>query len=381
MVDALIKIHLNKYEANGVELIMGGGSFVGPRTIEVALNEGGHRTLRGKKVIINTGSRARLDDLPGLSESRPLTHVEALVLDQVPEHLLVLGGGYVGLELAQAMRRFGSQVTIVERNDRLTHREDPDVSEGLHKLFHDEGIAIRTNATITQVEGLSGQLVRLLGTNSDGSEFVLEGSHLLVASGRTPNTNDIGLEKAAVELTDRGFVKVNVRLETTAEGVWATGDCAGSPHFTHISYDDFRIVRDNLAGGQRVTTGRQVPYCMFTDPQLARVGLNETEAQQQGIDYRLTKLPMTAALRTLTISEPRGFMKVLFETDSDRILGFTAFGAEAGELLPVVQLAMSTGLPYTALRDLVIAHPTMSEGLTALFAEVPVRADSMHEVV
>ena len=268
------------------------------------------------------------------------------------------------------MRRFGSRVTIIERNDRLAHREDPDISEALEELCQDEGIEVVTGAHITHVEGKSGQRVQLHGTRA-GAEITLEGTHLLVASGRKPNTEHIGLESAGVELTDRGYVKVNERLQTTAPGVWAIGDCAGSPHFTHISFDDFRIVRDNIAGKDRVTTGRQVPFCMFTDPEFARIGLSETEAKAQGIAYRLAKIPMVAVLRTRTLSETRGFMKALVDTKSDRILGFTVFGVEAGEIMGAVQIAMLAGLPYTALRDAVLTHPTMLEGMISLFSAVP----------
>jgi len=214
--------------------------------------------------VINTGSRARIDDTPGLSESRPLTHVEALDLDHLPEHLIVLGGGYVGLELAQAFRRFGSRVTVVERNGSLIHREDPDVTEAIERLFRDEGIEVLTGTAVLRVEGRSGQSVRLRAACG-----AIGGTHLLVAGGRIPNTDGIGLEEAGVETDERGHVKVNERLQTTAKDVWAVGDCAGSPYFTHIGVDDFRVVLDNLSGGNRVTTGRQVPFCLFTDPELA----------------------------------------------------------------------------------------------------------------
>ena len=374
MVEELVQIHRHLYETSGAELIIGHGRFVGPKTLEVALADGGQRTLRGELVVVSTGSRASVEAVPGLREARPLTHVEALELGEVPEHLLVLGGGYVGLELAQAMRRFGSQVTIIDRNDRLMHREDADFSEALEALCRDEGITVCTSAKITQVEGVSGQLVRLKGRAGDGSDLHLEGTHLLVASGRTPNTAGIGLEEAGVALTKQGYVQVNESLQTTAPGVWAVGDCAGSPQFTHIASDDAEVVQDSAAGGKRVTTGRQVPFCMFTDPEFARVGLSETEAEQQGIPYRLAKLPMAMVLRTRTISEPRGFLKALVAADSDLILGFAAFGAGVGELLPVVQLAMSGGLPYTALRGLIVAHPTMGEAIPALFAAVPAKA-------
>jgi pyruvate/2-oxoglutarate dehydrogenase complex dihydrolipoamide dehydrogenase (E3) component len=370
MVDGLVQLHLANFKSSGAELIMGSGRFVAPRTIEVALLDGGTRVLRGAKVVIGTGTRAAIDPVPGLLEAKPMTHIEALELDYVPVHLLVLGGGYIGLELAQAMRRFGSRVTVLDRNSRLAHREDEDVSAGLEELFADEGIELMLDSRIQSVEGMSGGTVKLHITQA-GSEKILEGTDLLVATGRAPNTQNIGLELAGVELTDRGYVKVNERLETTAPGVYALGDCAGSPQFTHIGYDDFRVVRDALLGTPRTTTGRQVPSCMFTDPELARIGLSETEAKRQNISYRLAKIPMLADLRTRTLSETRGFMKVLIDVKSDRILGFTAFGVEAGEIMASVQVAMIAGLPYTALRDAVLTHPTLVEGLISLFNAVP----------
>ena len=371
MVEGLVDMHLANFKASGAELLIGSGRFIGPKTIEVALADGGTRVLRGENVIISTGSRTTVEPIPGLLEASPLTHIEALDLDHIPGQLLIVGGGYIGLELAQAMRRFGSRVTIIERNARLAHREDQDVTDMLHNIFREEGIEVVTSARITSVEGKSGERVKLFAIR-DGSEIILDGTHLLVASGRTPNTQGIGLELAGVETTERGHVKVNERLETTAPGVWAVGDCAGSPHFTHIAFDDFRIVRENLAGGHRVTTGRQVPFCMFTDPEFARVGLSETEAKERGIAYRLAKIPMVAVLRTRTLSETRGFLKALIDTESDRILGFTALGVEAGEIIAAAQVAMFAGLPYTALRDAIFSHPTMLEGLIPLFSSVPV---------
>jgi pyruvate/2-oxoglutarate dehydrogenase complex dihydrolipoamide dehydrogenase (E3) component len=271
------------------------------------------------------------------------------------------------------MCRFGSHVTVMERNSRLAHREDQDVSDLLHEMFHDEGIEVLTDFQISRVEGKSGDRIKLHGTRN-GATIALEGSYLLVASGRTPNTSGIGLELAGIELTASGHVKVNERLQTTAAGVWAIGDCAGSPHFTHISFDDFRVVRDNLTGGRRVTTGRQVPFCMFTDPELARIGLSETEAKKSGIAYRLAKIPMAAVLRTRTLSETQGFMKALIDGNGDGVLGFTAFGVGAGEIMAAVQVAMIAGLPYTALRDAIFTHPTLSEGLVSLFSAVPAKA-------
>jgi len=370
MVEGLHRTHMDNFARSKAEIVMGEGRFVGDRTLKVSLTGGGERILQGEQVFINTGTRAKIPNIPGLAESCPLTHVEALELDIVPQHLIILGGGYVALEFAQAMRRLGSFVTIMERNDRLVHREDPDVCEALMQLFQDEGIVTVANTNLGRVEGRSGRGVRLHGSRR-GSEIIVEGSHLLVATGRSPNTEGIGLDIAGIRTTPKGFVEVNDRLETSASGVWALGDCAGSPIFTHISFDDFRTVRDNLAGAQRSTVGRQVPSCLFTDPELARVGLDETQAKQQGIPFRLAKIPMMADLRTRTMAETRGFLKVLIAAKDDKILGFTGFGVGAGEIMATVQLAMRAGLPYTMVRDMIITHPTLAEGLIPLLSAVP----------
>jgi pyruvate/2-oxoglutarate dehydrogenase complex dihydrolipoamide dehydrogenase (E3) component len=370
MVSALNELYLDNYKKSGAEFILGAGRFIGPRTVEATLPDGTRHQLRGTNVIISTGTRAVLDSIPGLADAQPLTHVEALELDEVPKHLLVIGGGYVGIELSQAMRRFGSKVSVIERNDRLLHREDTDVTEALRSLFADEGIDTLLNAQIKRISGKSGQAVKIV-LDQNGVEKTLEGSHVLVAAGRTPNTEGLGLEFTGVELTDRGYVKVNERLQTTAPGVWAIGEVAGSPQFTHISIDDFRVVRDNVAGGSHVTTGRQVPFCLFTDPEFARVGLSEKDAKARGIAYRLFKIPMEAVLRARTLSETRGFLKALVELNGDRILGFTAFAVDGGEIMSSVQIAMIAGLPYTALRDAILTHPTLAEGLGALFSSEP----------
>jgi pyruvate/2-oxoglutarate dehydrogenase complex dihydrolipoamide dehydrogenase (E3) component len=371
MVEGLLQMHRDNFTRNTVEVVMGEGRFISERTLKVSLNGGGERVLRGDQVFINVGTRAEIPNLPGMAEASPMTHVEALELDVVPEHLLILGGGYVGLEFAQAMRRLGSRVTIVERNDRLLHREDADVSQAVTQLFQDEGIVTVTNTSLGRVEGKSGQGMRLHGSRR-GSEIIVEGSHLLVATGRLTNTEGIGLESAAIKTTKNGFIQVNDRLETSAPSVWALGDCTGGPVFTHISFDDFRIVRDNLAGAQRTTTGRQVPSCLFTDPELARLGLNETQAKERGIPYRVSRIPMASVLRTRTLSETRGFLKVLISTTDDQILGFTGFGVGAGETMATIQLAMKAGIPYTVLRDMTITHPTLAEGIVVLFSAVPV---------
>ena len=370
MVSALNDLYLDNYKKTGAEFILGTGRFIGPRTVEVTLPDGTRRRLRGANVIVSTGTHATLDPIPGLADAQPLTHVEALELDEVPKHLLVIGGGYVGIELSQAMRRFGSNVTVIERNGQLVYREDEDVTEALYELFQDEGIDVLLNGQIKRVSGKSGKSVKIV-VEQNGVEKTIEGSHMLVAAGRTPNTEGLGLELAGVELTNRGHVKVNERLQTTAPGVWAIGEVAGSPQFTHISIDDFRVVHGNLNGGKRVTTGRQIPFCLFTDPEFARVGLSEKEAKAQGIAYRLFKIPMESVLRARTLSETRGFLKALVATDSDHILGFTAFAVDGGETMSSVQVAIIAGLPYTALRDAVLTHPTLAEGIGALFSSEP----------
>jgi pyruvate/2-oxoglutarate dehydrogenase complex dihydrolipoamide dehydrogenase (E3) component len=379
MVSGLVDVHLEHYKASGTDLIIGSGRFIGPRTLEVTLPGGTTRQVRGTNVMIDTGTHAALEPIPGLAEAEPLTHVEALELGEIPGHLLVLGGGYVGLELSQAMRRFGSKVTIIERHDRLVHQEDDDVTDAIRSLFEDEGIELVLNTRVKQVSGKSGESVKIV-LEQNGAEKTLTGTHILVAAGRVPNTKDIGLDVAGVKLTDAGYVQVNERLETTAPGVWAVGDVAGSPKFTHISVDDFRVVLANIAGGKSVTTNRQVPSCLFTDPELAHVGLSEKAAQAQGIPYRLFKIRMAdAVLRVHTLSETRGFLKALVDTNSDRILGFTGFGVGAGEIMASVQIAIIAGLPYTALSDAVIAHPTLAEGIGPLFGSAPSVIDPRSE--
>ncbi|MCW2644401.1 MAG: rclA [Pseudonocardiales bacterium] len=370
MVDSLRQLHLDRYRASGAELIMGEARFVGDRTVDVQLADGGTRTVSGEKVFLDLGTHATVPDVPGLVAARPMTHVELLDLDRLPEHLIVIGGGYVGLELAQAMRRFGAQVTVIEQGHQLAGREDADVAAALHELFRDEGITVHLQTQVSSVEGQSGSGVHIRTDGPDG-EAVVEGTDLLVGVGRTPNTSGVGLEEAGIKLTETGYIAVDERLATTAPNVWAMGECAGSPQFTHVAFDDFRVVHDNLTGGSSTTTDRLVPYCMFTDPELARVGCNESEARRRGIAYRVLTLPMAAVLRTRTISEPRGSMTMLIAADSDEILGFTAFGAEASELLAAVQTAMIGRIPYTALRGAIYAHPTAAEGLTFLLRNTP----------
>jgi pyruvate/2-oxoglutarate dehydrogenase complex dihydrolipoamide dehydrogenase (E3) component len=376
MIDREIAFHVNAYKQSGVDLIMGSGRFVGPKTIRVDLAVGGTRLLTGNEIVVNGGSHAAIPDIPGLEAARALTHIEALELDYLPSHLMVLGGGYVGIEMAQAFRRFGSPVTIIEPGRQLMGREDADVSEEILQILRGEGIEILVNAKPVSVEGRSGDAVVVTVRTAEGDQKI-EGSDLLVAVGRVANTDGIGLAEAGIELDARGFIRVNERLETTAPGVWAIGECAGSPQFTHVSVDDFRIVRDNMAGGNRTTGDRLVPYVMFTDPPLARVGLSEGEAKRQGIPVRIGKLPMSNVLRTEATDETQGFMKVVVGADDDTILGFTMIGSEAGEVMAAIQAAMLAALPYTKLRDAVIAHLTMAEGVGPLFSNVPPRSASV----
>jgi pyruvate/2-oxoglutarate dehydrogenase complex dihydrolipoamide dehydrogenase (E3) component len=373
MVEDQVAAHLRNYQASGAQLIMGSGRFVAPKTLEVSLNDGGMRTLTADRIFLNLGTHAAMPAVPGLETARPLTHIEALELDYLPSHLIVIGGGYAGLELAQAFRRFGSAVTIIETGPQLMGREDTDVSKEIRQILSDEGINILIEAELLYVRGQSGDTVSL-GVRTDAGEHSIEGSDILVAAGRIPNTAGIGLEETGVALDGRGYIRVNERLETSAPKIWALGECAGSPQFTHISEDDFRIIRDNLAGGKRSTHDRLVPYCMFTDPPLAHVGLSERDAERQGLLVRVARLPTSAVLRAQATGEKLGFMKALVGENDERILGFTMIGAEAGEVMAVVQMAILAKMPYTKLRDTVLAHPTMAEGLGFLFANVPARA-------
>jgi pyruvate/2-oxoglutarate dehydrogenase complex dihydrolipoamide dehydrogenase (E3) component len=378
MVEGGIARHIQVYQTTGAELIMGTGRFVAPTTLEVRLNDGGTRVLVGDQVFLDIGTHAAIPSVPGLEAARPLTHIEALELDYLPSHLVVLGGGYVGLEMAQAYRRFGSHVTIIETGPQLMTREDPDVADEMQRILSDEGIQILVPAETLNVKGRSGREISLTVRTPSGEQKI-EGSDILAAAGRVANTAGIGLEEAGVELDAHGYIRVNERLETTAPNVWAIGECAGSPQFTHASQDDFRIIRDNLAGGNRSTRDRLVPYCMFTAPPLAHVGLSEAEAKRQDVATRVARLPMKAVRRTATTDETQGFMKVLVGASDDRILGFTMIGAEAGEVMTVVQTAMLAGLPYPKLRDAVIAHPTMAEGLGPLFSNVPALSAQQRE--
>ncbi len=349
-----------------VELIFGAASFTAPKTITVRLQDGSQRILSAQRIFINAGTRAGRPKLDGLDAVSFLDNISIMELGAVPDHLLVLGGGYVGLEFGQLFRRFGSDVTIIQGANQLVTHEDPDVAEEVKKILSRDGIEIVLNAKATRVDQSGGEI--RLQILSGGDPKTLTGSHLLVATGRTPNSDTLNLAAAGVGTDQRGFIKVNDRLETTAEGIYALGDIKGGPAFTHIAYDDFRIIRANLIEKKSASTkGRQVPYCLFTDPQLGRVGLTESEARAQGRRIRVAKLPMTSVARALEVDETRGFMKAVVDAESNQILGAAILGIEGGEVMSVLETAMMGNLPYTALRDATYAHPTLTESLNNLF--------------
>ena len=349
-----------------LELIFGEASFSGPKTVAVRTKDGGQRVLSANYIFINAGTRASRPKLDGLDSVPALDNISIMELDAVPEHLLVLGGGYIGLEFGQLFRRFGSRVTIIHSRAQLLAREDPDIADEVAKILQQDGVEIVLNAKATRV----GQADRgiQLEVQQQGSPTTLVGSHLLVATGRVPNSDTLNLEAAGIQVDARGFIKVNDRLETTASGIYALGDIKGGPAFTHISYDDFRIVRANLLEKKGASTkGRHVPYAVFIDPQLGRVGLTEAEARAQGRNLRVAKLPMTSVARALEVDETRGFMKAIVDAESNRILGAAVLGIEGGEIMSALEIAMMGKLPYTALRDGTFAHPTLAESLNNLF--------------
>lgn len=373
VVDQLIDINMNGFMAAGFDLLLGRGRFVAPRKIEVTLNDGNTRLLEGEHVFINTGTVAAIPAIPGLKESSPMTHVEALAMHTLPETLIIIGGGYIGLEMAQAFHRLGSQVTIIQQAPRIAMAEDPDVSAAIHAALVEDGIEIRVGVTPVQVKGKSGEYATVILDDKS----IIRGTHILVAAGRTPVTENLGLDLAGVAVDERGFIKVDERLATSAHNTWAIGEVAGTPMFTHASFDDYRVLRSQLAGGDMTTTGRIIPYAMFIDPELGRIGLSETEAANRGIKVRIAKLQMTSVPRARTQNATEGFMKILIDPNTDQILGFTMLGTSAGEVVTAVQMAMRGNLPYTTVRDTIIAHPLISEGLNILLANVPL-ADPIH---
>jgi pyruvate/2-oxoglutarate dehydrogenase complex dihydrolipoamide dehydrogenase (E3) component len=349
-----------------LELLCGEASFCAPLTVAIRLQDGGQRTVSAKYVFINAGSRASHPDLTGLDTVPFLDNVSIMELDVVPDHLLILGGGYIGVEFGQLFRRFGSQVTIIQAGSQLLQGEDPDVAEEVRNILRQDGMEVMLNARANHVAAADKGI--RLDIQSHDTLSTLAGSHLLVAAGRMPNSDSLNLSVAGIETAEHGFIRVNERLETTAEGVYALGDIKGGPAFTHIAYDDFRIIRSNLIEKKSASTkNRQVPYTVFIDPQLGRVGLTETEARAQGRNIRVAKLPMTHVARALEVDETRGFMKAIVDADTNQILGAAILGLEGGEIMSAVEVAMMGKLPYTALRDGTFAHPTLAESLNNLF--------------
>ena len=354
----------------GVEVIMGEARFAGRKDLEVRLNSGETVRLSADNIFINVGARPATPPVEGLDSVPTLNSTTIMELDEVPEHLLVLGGSYVGLEFAQMFRRFGSEVTVVQRGTRLLSREDTDVAEAVAEIMRQDGIEVFLQSQVQRAEQDEDGGIQLTVSTPDG-QSTLEGSHLLAAAGRPPNTEKLNLKVAGVEMDKRGFIKVNERLETNVEGVYALGDVKGGPAFTHISYDDFRIIRTNLLeGGDATISDRKVPYTVFIDPQLGRAGLSEQEAREQERNIRVAKIPMSYVARAIEVDETRGFMKAVVDADTDQILGCAILGVEGGEIAAMLQIAMMGEVPYTTLRDTVFSHPTLSESLNTLFAAV-----------
>jgi pyruvate/2-oxoglutarate dehydrogenase complex dihydrolipoamide dehydrogenase (E3) component len=346
---------------------MGEARFTGPRAIEVVLAGGGRRRLEADLVIINTGDRPATPPIDGLDAVPTLDSTSIMELDTLPDHLLVLGGGYVGLEFGQMFRRFGSRVTVVEQDPRLLAPEDQDVAEAVAGILREDGVDVLLDAEARRAGHEAGGGIRLV-VRVEGEERTLAGSHLLVAAGRVPNTDRLGLAAAGVETDQRGYVRVNERLETNAPGVYALGDVKGGPAFTHISYDDFRVVNTNLIeGGQATTRGRLVPYTIYIDPQLGRVGLTEQEARAEGRRVKVARMPMENAARAEEVAETRGLMKAIVDADTGQILGCAVLGIEGGELMSMLQIAMLGKVPYPVLREAIFAHPTLAESLNSLF--------------
>jgi pyruvate/2-oxoglutarate dehydrogenase complex dihydrolipoamide dehydrogenase (E3) component len=370
IVDSFRESNENRIEAtDGLDLIDGEARFTGPRTLAVRTNDGEELEMEVDNIFINVGARPANPPIDGLDSVPALNSTSIMELDELPEHLLVLGGSYVGLEFAQMFRRFGSEVTIVQRSGQLMGREDPDVAEAVADIMREDGIEVLLNTQTARAEQDEGKI--LLTVNTTDGERTLEGSHLLVAAGRPPNTETLDLEAAGIEMDKRGFIVTNERLETNAEGVYAIGDVKGGPAFTHISYDDFRIISTNLLeGGSATIADRLVPYTMFIDPQLGRIGLSEQEARDQGRDVLVAKIPMSYVARAIEMDETRGFMKAVIDAETNRILGCAVLGIEGGEIMAMIQIAMMGDLPYTVLQDAVFAHPTLAESLNTLFSAV-----------
>jgi pyruvate/2-oxoglutarate dehydrogenase complex dihydrolipoamide dehydrogenase (E3) component len=370
MVAGARQNYASRLSQDGLDLIEGEARFTGPKTLEIAVTGGGTRSIGAPVIVIDAGTRPRPLTFAGAGDVPVLDSTSIMELDEIPDHLIILGGGYIGLEFGQMFRRFGSAVTIIQSAARLMMIEDEDVSDEVAAIVREDGITVLTSATPVAAERADGGRLRLTVRTEDG-ERQLDGSHLLAATGRIPNTEALTPEAAGLRLDDRGFISVDEYLETSVPGVYAMGDIKGGPAFTHLSYDDYRILRANLVRHQKTSTrGRIVPYTMFIDPELGRAGLTEREARAQGRAVRVAKLPMSAVIRAIETGETRGFMKVVVDSASGQILGCAILGAEGGEIMSVIQVAMLGKLPSTALADAIFAHPLLAEGLNTLFAQL-----------
>ncbi len=351
----------------GVDLLMGEARFIEPKVVEVRLNNGGTQTLTANTIFINAGDRPSIPPIDGIHNVPTLDSTSIMELDSVPEHLLVFGGSYIALEFGQMFRRFGSKVTIIQRSAHLLSREDTDIADAVAEILREDGVEILLESHVSHVEQNSNGGIEM-AVQTAGNGRILAGSHLLLAAGREPNTDWLNVEAAGIEIDKRGFIRVNDRLETNVPGIYALGDIKGGPAFTHISYDDFRIIRTNLLEhGNASIRDRLVPYTVFIDPQLGRVGMSEAEARASGRAIRVAKMPMNYVARALEVDESRGFMKAIVDAESGQILGCAILGIEGGEIMAMVEMAMMGKLPYTVLRDAVFAHPTLAESLNNLF--------------
>jgi pyruvate/2-oxoglutarate dehydrogenase complex dihydrolipoamide dehydrogenase (E3) component len=356
-------------QTEGVDLLIGEAAFTGPKTLEVRLNNGETRQLTASTILINAGARPAKPSMTGIEDVVTLDSTSIMELDTVPEHLLVVGGGYIGLEFGQMFRRFGSQVTVIQRGANLLAREDPDVAGEVANIMRQDGLEILLEIRPVSVKQLSQGTIELTVQTKMG-ERTLNGSHLLMAAGRVPNTDWLNLDAAGIQADKRGFIQVNEQLETNVPGIYALGDIKGGPAFTHISYDDFRIIRTNLLEkGNASIHERLVPYTVFIDPQLGRIGLSETDARAQGRNIKVARMPMNYVARALEMDEARGFMKAVVDADTGQILGAAVLGIEGGEIMAILQVAMMGKVPYTVLRDGVFAHPTLAESLNNLFSQ------------
>jgi len=364
VVDGMVAAHEKLFADSGMDFVLGRARFIGERTVEISARSGAGRIVRGRDVVINTGTTPALPRLDGLAEAEVWNSETILRLQRLPETLLVLGGGYVGCEFADMFAIFGTRVILVQGPGQLLPREDRDVADEVAKIMRGHGVDVRMGVRAQAVRREPGH-GDVIVTGADGSE--VRGQQLLVATGRTPVTADLGLDSAGVEMTDRGFVGVDDHLRTSAEHVWAAGDVAGSAQFTHASWSDFRILRANLTGGDAVTTGRLMPYTVFVTPELARVGLTESAARAQGRSVKVATIPVAAIPRAKTLHDTVGTWKAVVNADTDEILGAALLGHGAGEIISAVQLAILGGLPYQRVRDAVLTHPTMGEGLNLLF--------------